>query len=478
MKHILKLFAGTIVIAVICTFTACENDAIDHMSGKYPVPEDYALSNLLLQNVQKNESSRTVTLIVSTSGLTAPNAGTGSYLTIEFLSPRLNHFLRDGSYTIANQSTARVGNYVEGYNGGGTYWVDVANGAESKKLKVTDGTLSVGKNDDNYTIRGTVLLEDNSMVKINYTGTIVFEPDPPSLTYKLKVTKPYAWTTDGTTYTPITGSQLNTITVLSEGIELAVLDVITEENPTTLAGTYQVKAVTALERAVAQGVYMDIAGWFGVPGIPVTEAPSYYLDNEIKMFIREGAITITDNNGTLGITGSNLGNQDPSTQFAFGVFATRGSFDYQEVTPQPVYRITKTKPATYPDATYAPVPIPGSQLNAVTVLINGNAVAYFEFITVEDAVSLAGAYPVKDGPNEIGQMNNGYYVDLGFFVLDGGSYYISGSDKFYIREGSTVTVTDASGKLGFTGDNLVIWDAAGAPVAESGSFSYTGLEPE
>lgn len=493
MKHILKLFAGTIIIAVITTFTACENDALDEMNGKYPVPDNFALSNLLLQNVQKNASNRTITLVVSTSGLTAPNAGTGNYLTIDFLIPRLNYFLNAGAYTIREQSTAAIGNYIAGYGSGGTYWVDVANGAEVKKLKVIDGTVSVGKSGDNYTITGTVLLEDGSMVKLNYAGAIIFDPDPPVLTYKLKVTKPYAWTTDGATFTPITGSQLNTITVLSEGIELAVLDVITEENTTTLAGTYQVKAVTALERAIVQGVYMDISSWLGIPGIPVTETPTYYLDNETKMFVREGTVTITDNGGTLGITGSNLGNQDPSTQFTFGVFPTRGSFDYQDVTREIennyTYSLTVTKPATYGMGN---TPIPNSQLNVISVIDNASTtVATFEVITTENATSLTGSYTVKDGTTttmNISDANNGFYIDMAWYggagVMAGGCYYMDNGAPMYIRTGSTVSIVDNGGVLTITGSNLAILDLAALAASNGanwvnlstpGSFDFQNL---
>jgi hypothetical protein len=298
--------------------TACENDAIDPLSGKYPEPATYPLSAVLSQNVVKGATIRTFTL----------ELGTGSqYLSIEFTGNRLNYFLAPGNYTIANRSDAKAGNYIAGDADGGTWWV-----TSGTKLRLTDGTIFVELDGEAYTIRGVVMLEDRSIIRLAYTGVIVFEADPPSFTYTLDVTRPYAYTTDGTTFIPVGGSQLNRITVLSEGIEIAVLDVVTEENPASLAGNYSVKAVSELERAVVQGVYMDISSWFGVPGIPPTESPSYYLDGETRMFIREGDITITDTNGTLGITSSNLGNQDVSTQFGFGLLPSRGSINYVEAT--------------------------------------------------------------------------------------------------------------------------------------------------
>ena len=157
-------------------------------------------------------------------------------------------------------------------------------------------TLFVELDGDIYTIRGVVMLDDGSMIRITYTGVLVFEAELPSFSYTLEVTKPYSWTPDGTTFIAVEGSQLNKITVASDGQTVACLEIVTEEDPASLTGEYPLKSVTSLERAVIQGQYLNLA-WIGVPLDMVVESCSYYMEGESKMFIREGAIRIADADG-------------------------------------------------------------------------------------------------------------------------------------------------------------------------------------
>ena len=157
-------------------------------------------------------------------------------------------------------------------------------------------TLFVELDGDIYTIRGVVMLDDGSMIRITYTGVLVFEAELPSFSYTLEVTKPYSWTPDGTTFIAVEGSQLNKITVASDGQTVACLEIVTEEDPASLTGEYPLKSVTSLERAVIQGQYLNLA-WIGVPLDMVVESGSYYMEGESKMFIREGAIRIADADG-------------------------------------------------------------------------------------------------------------------------------------------------------------------------------------
>jgi hypothetical protein len=290
-------------LAVISLFSACEENAIDDLAGTYPPPAPYTLGKVLLQNVQKNERSRTITLQLATDGLTTPNAGAGNYLAIDFVGNRLNSFLAPGVYTpAANSSAPSIGNYITGDN---TCWYTVANGAVSSKLKVTNGTFFVTRtNDSRYTISGTLLLEDKSMVKVSYDDEIVFEADPPAFTYTVEVNKPYAWTADGTTYIPVPGSQLNKITVSSDGQNIAYFEIVTTENPASLSGVYPVSGeIRDANGAVVQGMYMDLSVY--VPGL-IIEGGSYLLDGDAKQYIGSGTLTIADNGGVLTFTSSDL----------------------------------------------------------------------------------------------------------------------------------------------------------------------------
>jgi hypothetical protein len=311
-------------IAVAFMFTSCAEDPIDPLSGKYPVPDDYALNNLLYQDIQKNASTRTVTLAVGSNGLSAVDNGTGNYLYVEFLVAPLEYFLVGAAYTIAGATEAKAGNYIEG----SSYWVEVAGGAEVKKLKVKDGTLYVTKNADDYTIKGTILLEDGSMVKISYEGIILFEADPVALTYTLVTETPAMGGSMGTD--PIANSRMNKITVFAEGVKLAYFEVVTTDDATSLSGSYVVTDGVNATGQVSNGYYMDLTAYGG----EIMKGGSYYIQDETEMFIRAGGgnVDIVDNAGTLTLTGDNLAIQDISTGFAFGILPDPGSFSYADVT--------------------------------------------------------------------------------------------------------------------------------------------------
>jgi hypothetical protein len=481
MKHI-KSYISTILAAGLLLFAACENDAIDPLDGKYPAPETYTLSGLVSQDMAKEATTRIFTLKFGSLN---------EFLNVQFVGPRLSYFLPAGNYTIAARSVARAGNYIAGDADGGTYWQGALSGSTATPaLKLTDGTISVALDGDTYTITGTVMLEDKTIIKIAYTGAIVFEPDPVAYTYTLEVTKPYSWTADGTTFNEVAGSQLNKITVSAEGIPLAYFEIVTGEDPTSLTGEYQVKAVNSLENAIVQGQFMNLL-WLGIADVPI-ESGSYYLDGETKMFIRNGTINITDNAGVLTIAGSGLGIQDISTQMSFGDLPTPGSVNYQEATPATpstvalTYTLETAVPAM--GGTMGNEPIADSKMNRITVLADGVQTAYFEVITAADATSLAGEYVVTDGINATGQATNGYQLPAAWGGMSGGCYYIANNEKMFIRAGGgNISITDNGGVLTITGANLPILDVAAVEASggatwsnlpDAGSVNYQNVAPD
>jgi hypothetical protein len=446
--------------AGLMLFAACEKEAIDPLDGKYPAPETCTLSGLVSQDMQKGASTRTFTLELGNSN---------QYLTVDFVGSRLSYFLAPGNYTIADQSVAKAGNYVAGYGDGGTYWVTAG-----AKLKLIDGTISVTLNGDAYTISGIVMLEDRTIIKIAYTGVIVFEPDPVPLTYTLETETPAIG--GGMSPAPIAGSRMNKITVFADAVQIAYFEVVTADNATSLAGSY---VVTDGINAVGQannGYYLDLSDY----GMGVMKGGSYYIQDEAEMFIRAGGgnINIVDNAGTLTITGDNLPIQDISTGMAFGTLPTPGSVNYQDITPV----TPSTAVLTYTLETAAPAmggmmgnePIAGSQLNKITVLADGVQAAYFELVSVENPASLAGEYVVTDGINATGQAANGFQLPAAWGGISGGCYYIVNGEKMFIRAGGgNISITDNGGVLTITGGNLPILDVAG--VESSGGTSWPNL---
>ncbi|MDR0581456.1 MAG: hypothetical protein LBG31_00665 [Prevotellaceae bacterium] len=469
MKKI-KLYFSAVLTAGLMLFTACEKDAIDPLEGKYPVPENYALAGLVSQNVAKETGARIFTLELGSAG---------QYLSVEFAGPRANYLLPAGNYTIAARSAARAGNYIAGDGNGGTYWV-----TGSTKLKLIDGTIAVQVTGDTYTISGIVMLEDRSIIKIAYTGVIIFAPDPPVYTYTLDVQKPYAWTADGTTFSPVSGSQLNKFTVLADGDKVAYIEIVTAENPASFSGTYPVSgAIRDASGAVVQGLYMDLSAF--VPGL-IIEGGSYLFDSE-NQYINAGNITIADNGGVLTFTSSDLAILDKATGLPK---PGTQSINYAEAT-----NATVQASYTYSIETAAPAmggmmgtdPIAGSQLNKISVFSGSDLVAYFELVSAENPASLSGDYVVTDGISAIGQAANGYQLPSIWGGASGGCYYIANGEKMFIRAGGgNISITDNNGVLTITGSNLPILDVAAvesssgtnwATLPDAGSVNYQNVAP-
>lgn len=318
MKSI-KLF--TYILVVLFILGACEENAIDPLTGIYPVPEKYKLNNLFTQNsLKQTNGSRIFTLKMASEGVVASYdqntlsyifSGTGSYLSIDFVGKE--YFLKEGTYAIAENSNAKVGNYVAGYDsnsGGivsknkGSCFFDVVNGSATGR-KVKSGNILVNATGNNYSISGTVTLEDKTVVRIEFSGKIIYEPDPyvPNYTYIVDVQTPALGGAQGTT--PIEGTTKYKLTIYADNVMYAHLEIVLDKDARSLSGNYAVKDGLNAAGQLANGYYFDWA-WYGSTGI--LEGGSYYIDGDKKMYLREGkgGINIVDSNGNLTITGSNL----------------------------------------------------------------------------------------------------------------------------------------------------------------------------
>jgi hypothetical protein len=440
MKHILKIYLSAIITAGLLLFAACEKDAIDPLAGKYPVPENYTLQ-LSSQSAQKLEATRVFTL-----GLTSNDAS----LSVEFVGSRLDYFLTPGSYTVAARVAAKAGNYVAGYGTGGTIWKK-----GSSSLNVIDGTIAVKREGDTYTISGTVMLEDNTIIKVAYTGDILFEPDPPAFTYSVEVQKPYAWTADGQNWNEVSGSQLNKITVSSDGMQVAYFEIVTAADITSYSGTYPVSGeIRDATGAVVQGLYIDMTQY--VPGL-IIEGGSYLLDSEEKQYISVGNITIADNGGILTFTSSNLAILDKATgQPKDGM----QSINYAEATrvillPN-LLSASATDLAAIGAGTGFTVTLKIGEAGVTAtpgdygITIGGTGM-YISIDLKRDAGTLVpGTYNiVANETAATGDAIAGYYLDLGSFGFSTGCFLVTVTDgtegsPVYIT-GGTVTVAEGGG---------------------------------
>ena len=285
MKNIIQYFVYT--IAVIFMFAACKKDMIDPLTGKYPKPVEFTSNMIGSQNVVKQEGGiRVISLQMSSAGTS---------FDVDFVVNTF--FLRENAYTIAPAESARNGNYIA---------------ARFGQQSVVTGVIDVKLSGENtYTISGTLQLADNTFVKVFFEGAIIFEPDPPEYTYTLEVQKPYAYTMDGMTFTPVVGSQLNNIDVYADGALVAHFEIVTAENPSSLSGDYPVSGeIRDANGAVVQGMYMDLSMF----GVGIIEGGSFIFEDE-NQYIFGGKLTIADDNGTLTFTSSDFTILDKESGF-------------------------------------------------------------------------------------------------------------------------------------------------------------------
>ncbi len=512
MKNIIKSVAFLLTLLVAFS---CEESALDPLTGMYPVPESYSLNNLFGQSMNKQDNNtRVFTLKMASEGVTATYnestfsydfSGTGNYLSVDLVGSV--YYLDEGTYTIADVASAGAGNYIAGYDaefGGltfenwGTCFFTVSNGTATAQ-KVVSGNIRVKKDDDAYEVYGTVTLEDGTVVRLSFAGEIVYEPDAyvPTYTYSVETETPAMGGSDGSV--EISGTTKHKITVFADDEFSAYLEIVTDENATSLSGTYSVKDGLDAAGQLSNGYYLDFAWWGGAGTM---DGGSYYMQNGEKMYLREGdgAVTIEDNSGTLSISGDNLAILDldaliASSGATWTVLDTPGSLAIQDATalqtetPSYTYTNTITAPATYG---WSATVIEGSQLNVITVTDgDNNTVAAFELITAEGATDLSGDYNVLDGSASamaIGDANNGYYLDMTWYGQEGiqmaGCYYSENGENKYIRSGSVIHVVDNGGVLTISGDNLALLDvetlisssgATWANLATAGSFSYSEI---
>jgi hypothetical protein len=476
MKTNWKFFMFLMI--AVYTLLSCEEDSLDPLSGSYTPPEEYDFT-LLESQTRVKEGALYVFSITLKDG--ESNALNMKLVANEYILPA-------SDFTPSESKVKKT--FLTG-----------SNGSTFGEKQIVNGTISLAVQDSNYTMSGILYMVDETVLKINASFTIAYEPDPyiPSFTYEVETETPAMGGAHGST--PIEASTKHKITVYTDDVLLAYLEVVADEKASSLSGTYSIKDGINAVGQINNGYYLDLS-WWGSTGI--VEGGSYYVDADEKMFIREGegAITIVDDNGTLTITGSNLAILDVDALIAssgatWGTLETPGSLNIVEAklkgsgTNSLSYINFITTPATYGD--WTPTEINGSQLNVIKIVNSTNdTVAVFELISAEGAADLSGDYNVLDGSAEtmaIGDANNGYYVDMSWYnqgndILIGGCYYVENDENKYIRSGSLIHVVDNGGALTFSGVDLGILDvetlvssngATWQNLETTGSCSFTNI---
>ena len=130
-KNILNIL---LVTAVAFGFCSCVQDNLDPLTGKYPKPGEVNLTEAQVADIAKDGAKRTFSINFS---------GNGNTLAAKFIAN--DYFLPAASYTPADAEFAKKGNYLIG-----------AGGTTLNGKAVASGSLNVTKDEDAYTMSGTV----------------------------------------------------------------------------------------------------------------------------------------------------------------------------------------------------------------------------------------------------------------------------------------------------------------------------------
>lgn len=176
-KNIFKTVLFGITVALVAS--SCTEDAIDDLQGIYPAPDVYGFTSLASESSEKVDNKRIFTIDFATDGVTGSNgqySGTGKVLSVQFVGD--TYYLHAAAFTAAAEASAKKGNYIAGYGANsGSRFYNVSGGSATSQA-MESGSLTIGKSGDNYTLNGVVWLDNGDIIKVSFSGTIVYEADP------------------------------------------------------------------------------------------------------------------------------------------------------------------------------------------------------------------------------------------------------------------------------------------------------------
>lgn len=275
---------------------SCENNAIDGLSGKYPIPKDVTLNTVKsLSDVKSTDGS----MRYFTVQLTGEN---NEVFTAQFCCAN-TWYLEARTYTLATASTAVIGNFVSDNT-------SYSNG--SSTAAISDANITVTKADDLvYSIDGVLVMSDKSVVRVHFNGKLNYiEPQPETLTQVLT-----AKATAAANYTAIElilgtdglSAQSNgwSTTIVGTG-DYADISLICSSSTLTprtytpvVNGSEAVGNFTAGYLGQYQSWTYDAGSrWYSVNN-NVASAANYLTTGTIKVVLNESVYTVTIDSGSV-----------------------------------------------------------------------------------------------------------------------------------------------------------------------------------
>ena len=154
MKLLYKILA---VAASMIALSSCVEEAIGDLTGKFPAPTEVTLNTLNSSTVTKDETGKRQFVLDITDGTNVLHATLVGN----------KYYLSKNTYTEAAEAVAKNGNFI----------IDGKTTVNGKN--VIDGSIAITQDDTNYTLDALLFVEDGTVFKMYWEGTLTYENDEP-----------------------------------------------------------------------------------------------------------------------------------------------------------------------------------------------------------------------------------------------------------------------------------------------------------
>ena len=465
MKNIFRvMFLGLLMAGVACTELGPET--INEINDHYTVPEDAVTLSTLAGSESVWSGDRRLFNLSFT--------GDGGKLETTLIG--FDAILSTGQYVLTDAETAKVGDAIN---------------TKVDGRPATSGYVLVGKKASDYQITAVVVSGSVQRV-LSWTGSLPFKADP-APTLLSQVISAQSNVNNGTNSVTM---NLGTVGISQE------FDMSTYQTVWHGQGNYLALDLYSEDGYLHEGTYVPCAeggvineGEFGIgyDGVlDMGEWGTYPFENWGTCWWTVSGGTATAEKITSGIV--TVTRTEDGWKIAWG-----SKYPQEVVFNGPIPALTKSSGGngggggaaieytyTIGELQYCILSdnttiVDGVMKNPVLIMDkNGEQVANIELVLATGATELEGEYVSTEYAHEPGQLANGYYLDFSSFgwgIIEGGSWYMNGTEKVYIDPGQVVTVKKiATGAYEFIGTGFDY--AAAGPDYVPGDNPGGGDEPE
>jgi len=417
-KHLLYICAGLLALS-------CTKSAVEPLTGKYPEPATYTLTQLTQGERTKDENGKFhFPLTLSSSA--------GDQLSLVLVAD--TYYIPGITYSGGSSAIAKAGNYLADESS-----FSAANGIPSALN--TTGTLTVTKADDHYTLGGYLWTVEGKAFRVEASFDAVYEPEKEAQRMDILID---AKVLEGSVVIYIASGDVNVSADLAgnpffTGDGKVLMLALESEDGKLYPGTYSVIPGDFWTYEYAPGMLFTGGGgtnWFDV------KADGYDVTN-----LKAGEAIVTKTGSTY-----NVEYKDEESEIWVAYTGPIEALDYEVIEYTPLTQLVEFAPGegvvTLRLATESIVATYSEMMYSYTYSGTGNYV-FLELYSTDGTVA-AGSYKacaisgwVQEGEFGVGFQYNYEYAPGMFWPVDMGStwFTLDGEEtKSYITDGM-VTVS-------------------------------------